>query len=697
MNLCPIDFEYNSSKEKKLNLVCCSLKWKGEKESIWLHQTLGNYKILARRLEELNKQGAVFLAWNVVAEARSFLGLDLAPLKFKWIDLYLEYRHIANHNHNIMYGKQLKKGKVKFIKPPKPKWERTEEDEKEADDSKPEFNLGAGLYKLLGVKIDTKFKDATRDLIISNPEYFTTEEQDQIVEYCESDIDYLEPAYHAIIAEYKRLLGDKYLFTTLYKEMRNRSNYACRTAIMEELGYPINVEATRQFSKQVPNILLSCQREINKLFPHNPPFYKFKRKEGTYTLNQKAVREEIKRWLKDNPRNRWMLTDGGKSGKKDLSLSLKAFTRHFNYTHTYPKNNYFAQMVRFLKLKQNLNGFMPGGKTNFWDYVGSDGMVRPYMGIYTAQSSRSQPKASSFIPLKSAWMRVLIEPPKGKAMYSIDWASQEYLIAALISGDKKMIKAYESGDVYLAYAIDAKVVPPNATKKTHKTERDMMKPVILGQQYDLTEFGLAKQLTEAGHPHTPEQAKKWITKHQMLYSTLWKFKAKVQRDYKINKKLKLPDGWYLWGDNPNFRSVGNVPSQGMAACIMRKAVELAQDRGLDITYTLHDALYGMADTGLVLEHIKILAECMDEAFRFYFPDVLKEKATCRLDGDIWGQDLEEIGYGETKISFNTMIGKQEIPIKVQKKYIDERGADEYKFFKKYLEPTNEQEYETMEF
>ena len=56
-------------------------------------------------------------------------------------------------------------------------------------------------------------------------------------------------------------------------------------------------------------------------------------------------------------------------------------------------------------------------------------------------------------------------------------------------------------------------------------------------------------------------------------------------EYKIKGYIFLPDGWFMWGDNDNFRSVGNVPIQGLGSCIMRKAVELAQDRGLDVIYS----------------------------------------------------------------------------------------------------------------
>ena len=338
---------------------------------------------------------------------------------------------------------------------------------------------------------------------------------------------------------------------------------------------------------------------------------------------------------------------------------------------------------------------MPGGKTNFWDYVGSDGFARPYMGIYTAQSSRSQPKASSFIPLKSAWMRYLVYPPKGYAMASIDWASQEYLLSAILSKDPNMIKAYDSGDVYLAFLKDCKAVPKNATKKTHGKERNMAKPIILGQQYDLTKYGLATQLTEAtGKVTTEEEAQEWIDKHKEAYSVLWEWKNRIKLNYELVGRLKLPDGFYIWGDNKNFRSVGNFPTQGLAACIMRKAVQLAQDKGLKVTYTLHDALYILDKKENIKKSIIDLAECMDEAFRFYFTGKEKREAFCRLDGDIWGEGIPSI---DLKLKYKTQYGDKLLPIKCQPRYIDERGEEELNFFKQYLTDPETFNYNDMEF
>ena len=712
-----IDFEFYDTAEEKLNVVCASIKHDGQTHSYWTHLD-PFYEGIAfaghtgrghamSKINELHMAGYTFLAYAVSAEASSFLSLGLAPLNFRWVDLYLEFRCLSNHNDNYAYGKQLINGRKKFTVKPKPKWERkTESDEKKADASKQEYGMSSAVYKTLDIVIDTDFKKEIRDLIIACNSGKQSDidamvaRKDDIMLYCASDVAHLEPMFLKMVAEYKRLLGKHFNISQLVADMKVRADYAVRTAIMERLGYPINVERTRNFSDQVGNIIWNCQYGINSQFDIDYFQAKSKNKPFELSFKQAEARQGIKDYCKSSgyKLNKWTLTDGGKSGKKDLSLSLKSFQKPISYSHNYPRGNFLAQMQRYLKLKQGLNGFTANKdgskKKKFWDSVGSDGRVRPYMGIYSAQSARSQPSATSFIPLKSAWMRSFIETSgDGRAICGIDYASQEFLLAALLSGDKAMLRAYQSGDVYLAFGKDIKYIPPEATKTSHKKERDNCKPVVLGVQFDMSEYGLAIQLTEAfGRKVAPEEALGWLNKHKKAYPVFWAWKEKLLRQYKRDGFIRLADGWYMFGDNDNYRSVGNVPVQGFGSCIMRKAVQLAQQRGLDVIYTLHDAIYIEMDLERKLDAPAILARCMDEAFRFYFPEEMRSISTVRLDADVWGTGCTDGKY--YNLSYATDFDTYMLGVKEQTTYIDDRGADEYNKYKQYFTKTD---YSAMEF
>lgn len=647
-----MDSEFNQTSEPNVNPVCCSfLMPDGSIKSFW-HFKCSDFdkQYFVAWVLELSKTHDI-VSFNVESEARYLRAMGVAntPLvSIDWIDLYLEWRMLLNHNHKLYCGEHLD-GKVTPFK------------------GAPSYSLAGAIYRLLGIRIDAAEKKEMRDLIISNPPFFTSNQQERIMRYCDSDVTHLPNLLIAMLTEYKKLYKANDL-KNLRQHILTRANYAARTAIMVDTGYPIDYEKTLNFSKNTSLILYDCISDIMEQFPDIEPF-RWVRSKSTYTMNTK----NIKQWIKDNKHPNWELTETG-----DISLSLDAWTKYYDYKHTYPRGNFPAQMVRLLKLKQSLNGFMPRKENakskSFFEFVGSDGRVRPFLNIYGAQSGRSQPSASGFIPLKAAWMRSLIQAKPGKAICGIDYSSQEFLLAALCSNDHRMIKAYESGDVYLAFAKDTKMVPKDATKASHPAERNLAKSSVLGISYMMSCVGLSHKLSQdSGKYVSEEDAQKIIDMFEETYERNTQYKEYIIDKYRTDGYLQLSCGWTMFGDNENFRSVGNFPIQGLASSIMRKAVSLAQDRGLNIIFTLHDALYIEFDSSDIAA-IDTLRNCMDEAFRFYMPEKLKALANCRMDAEAWSPDY-------TTGIINTPAGYK---VSLEKVHIDERAVEEYKQFSKYF-------------
>jgi len=656
-----LDFEYNKTAEPKLNLVCCSITIYPEKikKNLWVHKK--DYKPLRDYISSFKDR--IFLSYNAVAEASAFISMDLEPTDFKWIDLFIEFRCLSNHNHKISCGKHLVDGKVINIIPPKPKWQRVEGEEKSKQLT---HSLSQAVYKFLGIIIDTDRKTLMRDLIISTPDEFTKQEAAEIMEYCESDVEHLYPLYLKMVEAYHRHIP-KSERKFLFDEMLLRGENAARAAKIERIGYPINVEATRNFANSVAFILSDMQRDINRQFPLSKPF-KYQKKTGLYSMQTKVLKE----WIKAQGfAEKWDKTD-----KNDISLSLKAWEKYFSYSHDFPEYNLGAQIVRYLKTKQNLNGFMPPkkDKKTFWDNLGSDGFVRPYLNIYGSQASRYQPSATSFLFLKSAWMRSLAEPPPGKAIVGIDFKSEEFFIKAITFLDKAMMKAYNTGDPYLAFAKDIKYVPAKATKKTHPIERQRSKSSILGIQYDMTKYGLSRKLTvDTGIEHSEDEAQEWINSFNEAYPDQFAGGKEYIQNYKEAGYAKLLDGWYMFGDNINDRSVGNFPHQGHGAVVLRKAIKYCQEAGLDVIIPLHDALYCLIDA-FDFDKIDIMIDCLVRAFKDSFPLKYQKYANVFVDIEAWSGE-----YSEKEI-----ITKNKNKVKLEKIHIDERSQNEYKRFSKYF-------------
>lgn len=600
------------------------------------------------------------VAYNVESEARFMISLGLEPRAFTWQCLYLEYLMLNNHNFEIQYGKHLVDGVIKRLKP--------------FIDEAGKKSLAAALYKMLEVQIDTDHKTAMRDLIISDPAIFSPDDRRSILDYCESDVEYLPRLQKAISSYLARKLPPTVLLS-FFQESALRAEYAVETAWMVTRGYPINVEWAKNLTDNVEVLLDECCRDINDQFPDNKPF-DYDKKKRRWKANQRGWRQ----WIRDNKLDHnWEMTKGGKSGLKNLSLALEAWTARFNYTHSYPRNNFGAQIVRYLKLKQSLNGFREKAgkdKKTFWDYVGPDGRVRPYFNIYGSQSSRSQPSATGYIHLKPAWQRSIVHPSKGRVLVGIDYASQEVLIAAILSGDMKLIQAYASGDVYLQSGKDIGTIPQNGTKATHKKQRDEQKPVVLGWMYWMTGHGLSTDLTEkTGKEWTVEAAQELLDNLDEAYSVFAEFRNETIDNYNDTGFQKLKHGHLMFGDNGNHRSVGNRPVQGAGADIMRLAVKYCSEEGVEVVITLHDALYAEFDVN-DWKHVDTFVRCMRRAFVDYFVDspFAKHAELIRMDAYAWGDDLKE-----EQVTTPAGFKVDTMPV-----YIDERATDEYETFKNYF-------------
>ena len=666
-----LDFEFNAIVEPDVNLVCCctyvpTSSGKHIAKKWWLHNSPSEQNKLRTYL----KQFDLVIGYACVAEARSYLALNLDPLQFKWVDEFLEYRMLTNHNDLLQWGKQLVNGKVKHTHKPKPKWERSEEDAK--TDFKATHSLAEATYKLTGEIRDTEHKTAMRNLIISNPKKFTEEQREAIMDYCMEDVVFLPTIWDRLKEEYRKLAPTSSLAEYI-NEAIARGRYSAHTAIMESTGYPIDYAATKNFSKQIPHILMECQRDINGQFPNIKPF-RWNKNTSNFSWNQLTTR----RWIEDgHDTSKWMKTDKGQ-----LSLSLDAFERFYPFKHDYPSGNFGAQMVRFLKLKQSLYGFSDSGgkRKNFWDSVGSDHRVRPYMNIYGAQSGRSQPAASGFMFLKPAWMRSLVMPKPGRFICGIDYGQQEFFLSALESEDPEMIKAYLSGDPYLYGAKLAGAIPQNGTKDSHKIERDLFKNTYLGILYGMTKWGLAIKLSnDTGRTYSEDDAQKQIDIFEESFPKYMEWKEELMGGYAEGSGLRMPCGWRMWGDNDNVRSVCNVPIQGFGASIMREAVDRSVRRNCSIIFTLHDAIY-LEDSTENLWKAAAMYQSMREAFQHYFRGTkyFDLAGQIKLDPFAWSPGAERDSF------FMSKFEKTVVKIPCSNIYIDERATSEYERFSKYF-------------
>jgi DNA polymerase I len=243
--------------------------------------------------------------------------------------------------------------------------------------------------------------------------------------------------------------------------------------------------------------------------------------------------------------------------------------------------------------------------------VGADSRNRCLLSAFRSRTGRNQPSNTRFIFGPATWLRSLIRPEPGTALAYVDFASREMGIAAALSGDEALLDAYRSGDVYLAFAKQAGLAPPAATKATHADVRDRCKAVVLGTLYGMGPDTLALRI---GRP--PCEARELLALHQATYRRFWRWSEAVVMGFELTRQIETVFGWPLHATlDWNPRTVMNFPMQANGAEMLRLACCLATERGLSVCAPVHDAILFEAPLGEIEEHVAALQACMREASR----------------------------------------------------------------------------------
>jgi hypothetical protein len=239
--------------------------------------------------------------------------------------------------------------------------------------------------------------------------------------------------------------------------------------------------------------------------------------------------------------------------------------------------------------------------------VGPDGRNRVLLSMFGSKTGRNQPSNSAFIFGPSCWLRSLIRPEPGRGLAYCDWSAQELGIAAVLSGDKQMQDAYASGDPYLWFGKFARLVPADATKKTHGADRDRFKVMMLGVLYGLSETGLARKLGL-----TPAHGRELMRLHRETFRTFWRWSDAIQDEAILTGRLRTAFGWSVRvGPDTTPTSLRNFPMQANGAEMMRLAACLATERGIGVCCPIHDAFLIEGD----LDALEVEAARMQHAMR----------------------------------------------------------------------------------
>jgi len=428
-------------------------------------------------------------------------------------------------------------------------------------------------------------KEEMRSLILSGGPWTKGQRQD-ILQYCEQDVVALSPLFNTILKQ--NPWSDLRLNQALL-----RGRYMKAVGSMQHRGVPIDLDILQYLDFHWEQIKIDLIETVNKDF-------------GVYSDG--VFKEVLFEAYLAQQNIAWPRLDSGR-----LMLDKDTFSS---------MSKRYQQVQPLHELRKTLSEF----KLNKLS-VGQDARNRTLLSPFAAKTGRNQPSTAKFIFGPAKWVRGLIKPEMGMSLAYCDWSSQEIAIAAALSGDELLWKAYESGDPYIAFAIQAGLAPPEATKESHKDIRNRCKSVVLGTNYGMSAYGVA----QAAKIHVLE-AKSLLQKHRETYKKFWSWADNNKETGLLGLKLQTDFGWSIKveGGIVKANTFLNWPMQANGAEMMRIACVLAVERGLQLCAPIHDALLIESSNDQIDADVTKLKECMSEASE----GVLGTGKICRVDAEI---------------------------------------------------------------
>jgi hypothetical protein len=330
------------------------------------------------------------------------------------------------------------------------------------------------------------------------------------------------------------------------------------------------------------------------------------------TNTQKWIDDLIQRY-----NYQWKTTDTGK-----WDTSSKYLEQLAQDTDDCPIKNY----MRNTKAVDAINGLAKDREEGLWKTIGDDYIHRFKPNPYATQTARNGNGASSLIYGAPQWFRVMINPPEGKCLIHLDYASQEVFIAAAMPNDENYMETYNSGDPYWSYAVLTGAIPKEigtpteeqrelSPWKEYASVRKSFKQAFLSISFGCGATALALALTiVTGIPHTKEDGQKYLGGYAKAYPKYAKAREVIKEIYQSSPtSLYLSNGWRMGPSNPTPNSFLNLWVQGTGSMILQKACYKMYELGIDIRVTVHDDVGAIATAEKALEVASIMERCMIEA------------------------------------------------------------------------------------
>lgn len=371
----------------------------------------------------------------------------------------------------------------------------------------------------------------------------------------------------------------RYLFTHMEKELQKSF-----------IGTEISAEQVRYAASDawvLPKIVEAQKRYTSKDDFHIwteidcPAMFAFMDFQGfaidveawkTLAVKNKVRQEQIDKELPFNPRS------NGAKGQVVLNLEKLGFKKIpdskeetlLKWIAKYPD----AEAVKYAEMI--LDSRMYGKRASTYgmnfieDFLEYDNEVPVIVADYwvtgaeTGRTSCSSPNMQNIPARETKDFRKCFVARPGNKLIIGDYSAQEVFVAAFASQDKKLIDICNSGiDVYVASA--KLILDIDIDKKDPR--RNEMKPLILGSNYGMSKYGVAKKLN-----CSVDEAEEIIVKRIKAFPQLEQY---LQSQSRSRNKVKTVAGRTIHLNHYSGqaeRNALNDPIQGGAADCMKKSL-----------------------------------------------------------------------------------------------------------------------------
>jgi len=284
-----------------------------------------------------------------------------------------------------------------------------------------------------------------------------------------------------------------------------------------------------------------------------------------------------------------------------------------------------APLLRFKRVSKLLSTYGDNYAKHRNDLTGR---LHPSFKVGMTVSGRvcaSKPNTQN--PPRVDTFRALFVPPVGQVLVGADYGQIELRVAALLSGDKAMLAAYQRGDDLhrLTAAAVAGVAPEQVTKE----QRQAAKAVNFGTLYGQGPAGLASNAkTTYGVDMTKQEAAQALQRFDLTYPTLAAWKRQqiglAQQQHRVRTRLGLVRDFEVQGTGYLQGEAVNIPVQGSAAEVMLCAVarlpQTLNGSSARLYHNVHDELVLTCAPEDADQAAAALRDAMTAGFLQVFPE-----------------------------------------------------------------------------